>query len=131
MDSIAEIKTMRLLAMYDRLINGRVLRKLELAQEFGVTQRSIQRDLETLRVFFADELMGRELIYDNRERGYRLSTAEGKSMSDSEILAVCKILLAIRGKHGKLSERPDFSRGETGTAFNPDIALRENQFPKN
>ena len=93
MDSIAEIKTMRLLAMYDRLINGRVLRKLELAQEFGVTQRSIQRDLETLRVFFADELMGRELIYDNRERGYRLSTAEGKSMSDSEILAVCKILL--------------------------------------
>lgn len=55
----------------------------------------------------------------------------GTGVKNAERSAVCKILLAIRGKHGKLSDRPDISRGETGAAFHPDIALRESQFPKN
>lgn len=97
----AEAKSMRLLAMYGHLMDGKTLRKKDLAAEFGVTQRSIQRDLETLRVFFADEMMGREIIYDSRERGYRLSHAVPKGLSNSEILAVCKILLEGRSMNSK------------------------------
>lgn len=92
----AEAKSIRLLAMYGRLLDGKILRKKELADEFGVTQRSVQRDLETLRVFFAEEMLGREIIYDARERGYRLSHAAPKGLTNSEILAVCKILLESR-----------------------------------
>lgn len=92
----AEAKSMRLLAMYARLMDGKILQKRELAQAFGVTERSVQRDLEALRVFLADEMMGRELVYDNRERGYRLAQAVPKGLTNSEILAVCKILLESR-----------------------------------
>lgn len=95
-NSWAEAKSMRILAMYGRLMDGKTIRKKDLAAEFGITQRSVQRDLELLRVFFADEMMGREIVYDARERGYRLAHAAPKGLSNSEILAVCKILLESR-----------------------------------
>lgn len=95
-NSLAEAKSMRLLTMYGRLMDGKVIKKKELAAEFGITQRSVQRDLESLRVFFADEMMGREILYDSRDHGYRLSHAFPKGLSNSEILAVCKILLESR-----------------------------------
>ena len=94
--SWAEAKSMRVLTMYGRLMDGRTIKKKELADEFGVTQRSIQRDLESLRDFLSDERMGREIVYDPKDRGYRLSHAVPKGLSNSEILAVCKILLESR-----------------------------------
>lgn len=96
MEQQAEAKSTRLLSMYVRLLNGVVLRKKDLAQEFGVSLRGVQRDVESLRFFFAEEMMGRELVYDTRERGYRLSHTAPKGLSNSEILAVCKILLESR-----------------------------------
>ena len=50
---------------------------------------------------------------------------------DSQKYAVANNILASRENHGKLSDRPDISRGEIDIASNPDIALRESQFPKN
>lgn len=96
MDSYAEAKSIRLLTMYGRLTDGRILRKAELAQEFGITSRSVQRDLETLRLFFAEEMLGREIVYDPHQKGYTLSSASPKGLTNSEILAVCKILLESR-----------------------------------
>lgn len=52
--------------------------------------------MESLRIFFAEEMLGRELLYDPRERCYRLSHATQKGLTNSEILAVCKILLESR-----------------------------------
>jgi len=95
-DSYSEAKSMRLLTMYSRLLDGKLLKKTELAQEFGITSRSVQRDMETLRLFLAEEMLGREIVYDTRERGYRLSNTVRKGLNNSEILAVCKILLESR-----------------------------------
>lgn len=94
--SWSEDKSQRLLTMYGRLLDGKIIRKKDLAEEFGITQRSVQRDLESLRVFFAEEMKGREILYDSHERGYRLSRTVLKVLSNSEILAVCKILLESR-----------------------------------
>lgn len=96
MEQQVEAKSTRLLSMYVRLLNGAVLRKKDLAQEFGVSLRGVQRDMESLRIFFAEEMMGRELVYDTRERGYRLSHTAPRGLSNSEILAVCKILQESR-----------------------------------
>lgn len=96
MDAYTEAKSMRLLTMYSHLLDGKILKKRELADEFGITERSVQRDMESLRIFFAEEMMGREILYDPRERGYRLSHASSKGLTNSEILAVCKILLESR-----------------------------------
>lgn len=51
MDGTA-LKIDRVLKIYSQLVNGDVLRKKELAQQFHVTERSIQRDIESLRYFF-------------------------------------------------------------------------------
>lgn len=85
----------RVLSLYARLQKGDVIRKTEEAQRFGVTEKSIQRDLDTVRDFLASEYTGQTVVYDKRLNGYRLDTQTGK-LSNSEILAVCKILLESR-----------------------------------
>ena len=90
------VKSARLLEIYSRLSEGAVLKKSELAQDFHVTQRSIQRDIEDLRCFFAERHLEQDVIYDTKLRGYRLMQATPKGLSNSEILAICKILLESR-----------------------------------
>lgn len=90
------VKSARLLEIYSRLSEGAVLKKSELAQDFHVTQRSIQRDIEDLRCFFAERHLEQDVIYDTKLRGYRLIQATPKGLNNSEILAVCKILLESR-----------------------------------
>lgn len=96
METISEAKSARLLTIYARLLSGRTLRKAELAAEFGVTQRSIQRDLESLRCFLIEQELPQDVLYDRAQRGYRLTSAQPKGLTNSEILAVCKILLESR-----------------------------------
>lgn len=51
-DSVAETdKNTRILELHSLLMRGEYLRKKELAQRFGVTEKSIQRDIEDLRDF--------------------------------------------------------------------------------
>lgn len=96
MDGTA-VKSERLLQIYSRLVNGDILSKKELAQQFHVTERSIQRDMESLRCFFADQGLRQGVVYDKKKRGYRLEEQQGLPLLDnSEILAVCKILLESR-----------------------------------
>lgn len=92
----AGIKSARLLEIYSRLNEGAVLKKTDLAQDFHVTQRSIQRDIEDLRCFFAERHLEQDVIYDAKLRGYRLVQSTPKGLTNSEILAVCKILLESR-----------------------------------
>lgn len=95
MDGTA-LKTDRILKIYSQLVNGDILRKKELAQQFHVTERSIQRDMEALRCFFAEEGLQQDIIYDRAARGYRLESPSRALLNNSEILAVCKILLESR-----------------------------------
>lgn len=93
-------KSNRILYLYTELLNGQLLRKDRLAEQFGVTERSIQRDLEAVREFLDRERMengyGTQLIYDFQEKGYRLDRDERLNLSNEETLAVSKILLASR-----------------------------------
>ena len=91
-----EVKSARLLAIYSELVGGSVLRKSELAQRFHVTERSVQRDMESLRCFFADQMLTQDIVYDSKAKGYRLTNTIPRGLSNSEILAVCKILLESR-----------------------------------
>lgn len=89
-------KSDRLLKIYSRLVGGEIMSKKELAQHFQVTERSIQRDMEALRCFLADEGLDQDVIYDRAAGGYRLMDAAPSKLTNSEILAVCKILLESR-----------------------------------
>lgn len=92
----AEAKSARLLDLYARFISGQTLNKQDLASEYGVTTRSIQRDMESLRCFLMEKGLSQEIIYDRRHGGYRMVSSVPSGLTNSEILAVCKILLESR-----------------------------------
>ena len=81
-------------------MNGHTINKAEEAQACGVNQRSIQRDIDDIRNFLDNETANggyiNSVIYDRAERGYRLERIYKMKLSNSEVLAVCKILLESR-----------------------------------
>ncbi len=93
-------KISRVLDIYTKLINGCLVRKEEEAADYGVNERSIQRDIEDIRRFLEDSAAGSgyedSLVYDWKRKGYRLEQIYNVKLSDSEVLAVCKILLDSR-----------------------------------
>lgn len=89
-------KSDRVLYMYDKLIFGHMLNKNELAVRFGVSEKSIQRDIDALRFYLSDKGLGQDIVYDSSLHGYKLSEVNSRKLSNSEILAVCKILLESR-----------------------------------
>lgn len=96
MASTASGKAGRLFSIYARLASGETLKKSDLAQQFQISSRSVQRDIDALRNLFAEDLAGRDIVYDARAGGYRLTGGDARCLSNSEILAVCKILLESR-----------------------------------
>lgn len=94
-------KNNRTLDMYARLCEGKVLNKTEEAQRFGVDERSIQRDIDDIRAFLAERYVSSEgecrtVDYSRKEKGYIMRGADATMLSNSEILAVSKILLESR-----------------------------------
>lgn len=65
-------KGFRLLYMQEFLKNGGVLRKAAMAQRFGVTDKTIQRDIGDLREYFRCTNQDVELKYDRKKNGYLL-----------------------------------------------------------
>ena len=93
-------KTNRTLEIYATLADGNPVNLAEEAAYYGVNKRSIQRDMEEIREFLQERRsQGRPLgsvEYDRRRRAFFLVDEEPAAMSNSEILAVCKILLESR-----------------------------------
>ena len=93
-------KVVRILQIYTKLADGDVVRKSEEARYYGVNERSIQRDIDDIRNFLdADsERTGNvnSIVYDRQSRGYRLETLYKLKLRNSEVLALCKILLDSR-----------------------------------
>ena len=93
-----ENKGFRLLNLYERLSQGEIVRKAELAQTFAVTDKTIQRDIEELRAYLADTRVdeGESIIYDRHRGGYLLTHAASEWLTNADVLAICKILLESR-----------------------------------
>lgn len=93
-------KTRRVLYIYSKLMEGELVKKLEMAQYFGVNERSIQRDLDDIRSYMQNNLTKdgtqHEVIYDREKKGYRLEKRFLKKLTNSELLAISKILLDSR-----------------------------------
>lgn len=90
----------RLLAMYAQLAEGKPLYKAREAVKYNCSLRSIQRDIEDLRSFFADksETTGvvQELIYDRKLNAYCLMPPLRNLLTNEETFAVLKVLLESR-----------------------------------
>jgi len=95
-----ESKNFRTLEMYVRFCEGKIIKKKIEARKYGVDERSIQRDIDDIRTFIAEQSVSigdsREIIYDRTKKGFIMVGDEPSMMTNSEILAVSKILLESR-----------------------------------
>lgn len=93
-------KNERILSIYTKLIDGDIINKSEEAIKYGVNERSIQRDLDDIRVFldkyFVENGYINNVVYDRKENGYKLAKINHMKLTNGEVLAICKILLDSR-----------------------------------
>ena len=92
-------KTFRALEIYDRFRRGEKLLKENLATEYGVSLKTIQRDIEELRYYLYEkrnEIGEFEIKVENKHYVYKAVSDSDNTLTQKEILAVSKILLESR-----------------------------------
>ncbi len=99
-DEKKDDKIQRILSIYTKLMNGNIVNKDEEVFQHKCNARSFQRDIEDIRKFLDKQTQDTgvidEVIYDAQVKGYRLNQRSGKYLDNSEVLAICKILLDSR-----------------------------------
>lgn len=90
-------KVERIIKLYSRFLDGRIINKKEEAQRFEVNQRTIQRDIDDIRMCFANDMnVNWQIIYDRNKRGYVLIRDSEEQLNSQEILMLCKVFLQSR-----------------------------------
>lgn len=90
-------KTMRVLALFYRLLKGERVRKRTFANDHKVTERSIERDLQHIRNLLSEECVGSEVLFDKIADTYYLNgNSSHRLMSMEEVLLLAEILISSR-----------------------------------
>ena len=99
-EEFGNYKADRILSIYSKLMNGGMIFKAEEAVNFGVNERTIQRDIDDIRNYLEQEVTDQgirnEIVYDRVRKGYHLDRLYKIKLTNDEILAVSKILLDSR-----------------------------------
>lgn len=90
-------KNNRMLEVFFRALRGEPVSVKSLAKEYGVSTKSISRDISSIQKFLSDhrELMqNAELSYSHKERAYIMSSDE--FLKNKELFALVKVILGSR-----------------------------------
>lgn len=90
-------KSNRMLEIFFRALRGEKISLKKLAEEYNVSTKSINRDINSIQNFLAEhrELMqNAELTYSHKERAYILNSDE--FLKNKELFALVKIILGSR-----------------------------------
>ncbi len=94
-DGMVQLK--RVLDLYRKFEDGQVINKYDEAERYGVSDRTIQRDIDDLRTYMQEKEGSTETIeYKRDKKGYMVVNSDKGALTNSEIFAVCKILLESR-----------------------------------
>lgn len=90
-------KAYRILDMYERFNKGEHRDKNFFVERYGVEPKTIQRDIDELKIFLEkDEKNKRTISYDRSEKKYRMLNIAGCKFADKDIFALSKIILESR-----------------------------------
>lgn len=96
----SEDKAERVLSIYTRLKQGKIIFKDKESAEYHVAPRTIQRDISDIQCFLQNENVKtgevQEVVFDKKAGGYILQTKNNNQLEGKEILATIKILLESR-----------------------------------
>lgn len=97
MQNHSEDKAKRILAIYTRFRQGKIVYKAKMSETYGVSSRTIQRDIADIQCFLQDQCMEtgsiQEIVFDKKTGGYMLQTKQNYYLDEKAVLVVCKILL--------------------------------------
>ena len=100
MESLIDSKAERILSIYTQLKQGKLIFKSQESAKYGVTPRTIQRDIVDIQCFLQNQGNEtgevQEIVFDRKSGGYRMETKYQSELGQKELLAVCKVLLESR-----------------------------------
>ncbi len=91
-----DIKSMRTLSMYTRFLRGEILNKAKLAREYGVAERSVQRDIDLIRAYLERDHPGARVVYDRGLRGYKLVGLESHGIGSGDFRLIWNQVMSVR-----------------------------------
>lgn len=99
-EEIRTNKSVRAVALYMKLLQGEGINKEDEAKKYGVSIKSIERDIKEIQAALSEHHMEtgeeQEVIHDKKAGKHVLVTKNNSHYTKSEILAICKILLESR-----------------------------------
>lgn len=89
-------KITRILMLYQRLIQGEHINKKSFSIEHSINERSVDRDIEDLRLFLSEIYSTHELLFDKISNSYYLTGCYDNEITGIELMALLKILMSSR-----------------------------------
>lgn len=87
-------KVERIINLYSRLMEGEYINKRLEASRFDVSVRTIQRDIDDIRSYLTNDMVGnRRIEYKRNKNGYALKKEDASELTGKEVLIACKVLL--------------------------------------
>ncbi|WP_300260065.1 WYL domain-containing protein [Clostridium sp.] len=97
MEELRYAKVNRILTIFEKLKDREGINAQKVAQEFGVNEKTIKRDINDIRLYIADRNYNNlSIVYKRSEKAYFLTGSEDLTSDKKDILAICKILLESR-----------------------------------
>ena len=96
----SEDKAARILSIYSRLKQGKIISKQEESLEYHVAERTIQRDIADIQCYLQNQANEtgevQEVVYEKSLGGYVLHEKNKVRLEGKEVLAIVKVLLESR-----------------------------------
>ncbi|WP_392486133.1 helix-turn-helix transcriptional regulator [Haloimpatiens sp. FM7315] len=89
-----------LLYIYNRLFEGKVVKKIDVIDKFNINERTFYRYIKDIKDFMDNtdrELIDEEIVLDKVKEGYILKEKYAENLNEKEALAISKVLLESRG----------------------------------
>lgn len=89
-------KINRILLLFNKLIKGEQIHKADFAKTHSVSERSVERDIEDIRLFLSEIHANSKLVFDKLENVYYLSSHNSSNFNSIESIVLLKIILGTR-----------------------------------
>ncbi|GHS94375.1 WYL domain-containing protein [Synergistales bacterium] len=94
-----EDRAFRMLWMYEMLSKGGLIEKAKLMEKFGVSEKTVRRDIDDLRTYLVESHQidtNASIVYNKAKNVYELIRFDKEWLTNEETLALSKILLESR-----------------------------------
>ena len=87
-------KNTRILILYQLLSEGKEINKSSFCIEHGISERSFDRDVKDIRLFFSEIYSVDELLFDKRENCYYMKKERPVFIDRMDAVVIAKLLLS-------------------------------------